>query len=70
MSSSDRLLAWIEPGDAQNYVLASFIAAPTVMRRAPARYRARSHDEARKWIETQAAELGVPLEWVEHGERS
>jgi hypothetical protein len=40
-----------------------FVAAYAMaLRQKPATHRCASHDEARRWVEVQAAELGVPVE--------
>jgi hypothetical protein len=64
MPASSKFLAWIEPSDGREF-LAAFVAAATVSRR-PATHRCASPDEARRWVEVQAAEFGVPVEWVDH----
>ncbi len=63
MPASSKFLAWIEPSDGREY-LAAFVAAATVSRR-PATHRCTSPDEARRWVEGQAAPFGVPVEWVD-----
>ena len=64
MPASSKLLAWIEPRDGHEY-LAAFVAAPMASRRKPATQRCASPDEDRRWVEVQAAEFGVPVEWVD-----
>jgi hypothetical protein len=56
------LLAWIEPRDDEE-VLASFVGGSALDRR-PATLLCASAVEARQWIEQQAAELGVLVEWL------
>jgi hypothetical protein len=60
----DRLLAWIESGDGDE-VEAAFVAAATKDRRAPATQSCSSVGEARRWVESEAAALGAPVEWVD-----
>lgn len=59
--SDDRLLAWIEPSDQQ--FEAAFVSA-AASRRTPAARRCSSPDEGRKWVEREAAEFGVRVEWT------
>jgi hypothetical protein len=63
MPASSKFLAWIEPSDGSEFQ-AAFVAA-MASRRKPATHRCASPDEARRWVEVQAAELGVPVEWVD-----
>jgi hypothetical protein len=58
----DNLLAWVEPRDDEAF-LAAFVAADA-RRREPATQLCSSRDEARDWIETRAAALDAPVEWV------
>jgi len=60
--ATDKLLAWIEPSEDGGF-LAAFVAA-NARRREPAMQLCSSRDEARDWIETQAAALDAPVEWV------
>jgi hypothetical protein len=60
----NKLLAWIEPRDDREFRVA-FVSAPTASRRAPATYSCASPDEAREWVQVQAAELGIPVEWID-----
>lgn len=64
LPTSDKFLAWVKPRDGDAFV-ASFVAANTVSHRAPATHRCTSRVEAKAWIEHQALELGVPVEWVD-----
>ena len=64
MSTSSKLLAWIEPSDGREY-LAAFVASATASRREPAAYSCASPFEAHRWVEVQAAEFGVPVEWID-----
>jgi hypothetical protein len=59
---TDKLLAWVEPRDDEAF-LAAFVAADA-RRREPATQLCSSRDEARNWIETQAAAIDAPVEWV------
>jgi hypothetical protein len=61
----NKLLAWIEPRSGDQEFRAAFVSAPTASRRAPATYNCASPDEAREWVEVQAAALGVPVEWTD-----
>jgi hypothetical protein len=63
MSASSKFLAWIEPSDGREFQ-AAFVAA-MASRRTPATNRCASLDEARRWVEVQAAEFGVLVEWVD-----
>jgi hypothetical protein len=66
MFSRDSLIAWIEPRPSSDFV-AAFVASATATQRRPAIRRFASRDEARDWVETQAAEFEVPVEWVDRG---
>jgi len=55
------LLAWLEPEDAA--VKAAFVAAGSD--RPPATRRCGSPEEARQWVEDEAAAVGVPVTWTE-----
>ena len=61
----NKLLAWIEPRNGDQEFTAAFVSVPTASRRAPATYSCASPDEAREWVEVQAAALGVPVEWTD-----
>ena len=52
--ADNKLLAWIEPRSDRQYK-AAFVSLPTASRRAPATYSCASPDEAREWVEVQAA---------------
>ena len=61
---SNKLFAWVEPRSRQEFV-AAFVSAATASHRAPAVQQCPSLDEARHWVEREAAALGhVPVEWV------
>jgi hypothetical protein len=63
MATRGNLLAWIEPqGDG---VFVGAYVGELAARRAPATQVCRSPDEARRWIEDQAAGLGLPVRWVD-----
>jgi hypothetical protein len=70
MTPSGKLLAWIKPRSAGQFV-AAFVGegAAAGMRtgfagREPAVQLCGSPDEARRWIEDQAAAFALPIEWV------
>jgi hypothetical protein len=65
MPSDNRLIAWIEPGSGQEFQ-AAFVSAAMASRRRPATRRCASPDEARQWVEGEAAALGIPVEWTDH----
>ena len=69
MPSSNGLIAWIEPGSGQEFQ-AAFVSAVMALRRRPATRRCASPDEARRWVEGEAAALGVPVEWTDHSPRT
>jgi hypothetical protein len=59
----NKLPAWIEPRNDREF-RAAFVSVPTASRRAPATYSCASPEEAREWVEVQAAALGIPVEWT------
>jgi hypothetical protein len=63
MPDRDKLIAWIEPRTSDEY-LAAFVAAPFAAERAPATQLCSSPDDARQWVEGEAAALGVAIKWV------
>jgi hypothetical protein len=70
MIPEGNLLAWIKPCGDDEYV-GAFVgdgAAPDARRhlpgRAPATQLCSSPDEARQWVEDQAAALDLPIKWV------
>jgi hypothetical protein len=72
ISPGENLLAWIVRRDTGHYV-GAFIgegatsgAIPDFPGREPATRRCFSLDEARQWIEQEAAAFGVPVKWVNH----
>ena len=64
MPFGEKLLAWVKPR-AGNRFEAAFVAANTASRRAPATHGFASQVEAKEWVEREASELGVPVEWVD-----
>ena len=62
---TNKLLAWIEPRHGDCDYTAAFVSVLTALRRAPATRRCASTDEARQWVEREAAAFGVPVEWTE-----
>ena len=62
MPQSGKLLAWVEPQSEEEFLGAYVGGAAT--KRWPATQLCASLDEARRWVERDAAELGVPVEWV------
>jgi hypothetical protein len=64
MPTGEKFLAWLTPCKGEG-VEASFVAANTAPRRAPATHGFTSPVEAKEWVEQQASELGVPVEWVD-----
>lgn len=67
MPNGEKFLAWVTPRKGEG-VEASFVAAGTMSRRAPATHGFTSTVEAKEWVERQASELGVPVEWVDHAQ--
>jgi hypothetical protein len=61
--ASSKLLAWIEASDGREFQAA--VVAAMASRRKPATNRCAFLHEARRWVEVQAAEFGVPVEWVD-----
>ena len=60
----DRLIAWIERRAPYEFI-AAFVASTMASTRKPAVRRCSSHDEARHWVEAEAAAFDVPVEWVD-----
>jgi hypothetical protein len=62
-----KIRAWIEHCSKQG-VLAAFVGVPgeggVPLARLPATRLCASPEEARRWVETEARALGVPVEWV------
>jgi hypothetical protein len=70
MTISGKLLAWIESRNAAEFV-GAFVGEDPVHGgrghspgRAPATQVCSSRDEARQWVEEQAAALALPVKWV------
>lgn len=65
MPNHDRLIAWVEPKGERECV-AAFVSSATRSSRAPAIQRCFSVDEAKSWVEDQAAALGgIPVDWMD-----
>jgi hypothetical protein len=64
MPSGEKFLAWVTPCEGEGFE-AAFIAANTAPRRAPTTHGFTSPVEAKQWVERQASEMGVPVEWVD-----
>ncbi|HEX3572960.1 MAG TPA: hypothetical protein VHU42_00045 [Rhodopila sp.] len=71
MTLSGNLLAWIEPSDTGAFI-GAFVgegATSGIRRdfpgRAPATRHCSSVDDARQWVEEQAAALDIPIRWLE-----
>jgi len=62
---TNRLLAWIEPRIGDSDYAAAFVSFLTASQRSPATRRCASADEARQWVEREAATFGVPVEWTD-----
>jgi hypothetical protein len=67
MPTGEKFLAWVTSRKGKGFE-ASFVAANTASRRAPASHGFASPAEAKEWVERQASELGVPVEWVDHAQ--
>jgi hypothetical protein len=61
MPKGHRFLAWIEPRCGA--YLAAFVGGGATERH-PATQVYPSSEEARRWVEAEAAALNVPVEWV------
>jgi hypothetical protein len=59
---SSKLLAWVEPHRDQEFVAAYVGGAAT--KRQPATQLCASPDDARQWVEHEAAALGLAVAWV------
>ena len=62
MPQRSKLLAWVEPRNDEEF-LAAFVGGAAT-ERTPARQLCASPDEARQWIEHEAADFGLPVEWL------
>lgn len=67
MPLGDRLFAWIEPRNTDGFMAA--LVGGGAQQRVPATQLFRSPDEARRWVEAEAAALGVPVEWLPRDRR-
>jgi hypothetical protein len=68
MTLGGNLLAWIEPSGAGEYI-GAFVGEGPVSDsrfpgRAPAMHHCSSRDEARQWVEAEAAALDLPIRWL------
>ena len=63
MPISETLLAWIEKPEEELFV-AAFVSAEAATKRAPATQLCTSEQEARTWVQEQAAAFGIPVEWL------
>jgi hypothetical protein len=63
MATKGNLLAWIEPQGDDVFVGA--YVGELATRRAPATQVCRSPNEARRWVEDQAATIGLPIRWID-----
>ena len=63
--TGEKFLAWVEPREGDGGFMASFVAANTLSHRAPATHGFSSPVEAKEWVEREASELGVTVEWVD-----
>ena len=63
MSENNKLLAWIEP-HADDVYRAAFVGKAAAEHRDPATRLCGSIDDARQWVEGEAAAIDVPVEWV------
>jgi len=57
----EKLLAWVKPHGGE--YLASFVGGAATQR-APATRLCDSPDKARRWVEEEAAQFGVQVEWL------
>jgi hypothetical protein len=63
-----KLVAWITLRREEEF-LASIVGGGALPDRAPATQLCSSSDEARQWIEDQAAALGLPVAWMSEAPR-
>ena len=69
MVTTGKLLAWITPCADNDYVAAFVSVEPATgsapaTRSEPATCHAPSPEEARQWVEAEAATLGATIEWL------
>ena len=62
MPPRTKLLAWVEPRNDAEF-LAAFVGGAATQR-APATQLCASAAEARQWVEDEAAEFGLPVQWL------
>ena len=62
MPQRGKMLAWVEPQSDDEFV-AAFVGG-AALQRVPAMQVCASPEEARAWIEHQAAEFGLPVQWM------
>jgi hypothetical protein len=67
MMPHHRLLAWIEPKD--DHYTAALVTA-SAKNRLPATRNCASAEEAKAWVEREAAALQVPVIWTDQPPRS
>jgi hypothetical protein len=63
MQGADCLIVWIEDHGAAGAEAAFLYAAAP--KRAPARRRFLSIDCARRWVQSEADEMALPVQWVD-----
>lgn len=61
--AAGKLIAWIET-EADGEVAGAFLGETINNPRLPARKICNSPQEAQAWVEHEAAELGLPVNWV------
>ena len=66
---SGKIRAWIKAHEGGPGVVVAFVGVPdgsdVPLRRSPARRVCPSHEEGKRWVESEARALGgVPVEWV------
>ena len=62
MPGRRKLLAWVESRSHGEF-LAAFVGGAAT-NRVPAMHLCASPEEARQWVEDEAAEFGLPVEWL------
>ena len=62
MPQRSKLLAWVQPQNDDEFV-AAFVGG-AARQRMPATRICASVDKAREWVEHEAAEFGLPVEWL------
>lgn len=66
MTPAGKLCAWVEKRC--DRFLAAFVGEDASMR-APATRLCISQDEARRWVEAEAAAFGLPVQWIKQNQR-